>query len=548
MKFGPLPANEAEGTILAHALKLPSGRKLAKGLQLSGLDVAAIVSNGISHVIVAQPGTDDVGEDAAALAIAQAMETPGLRLAPAATGRVNLHAAVNGLFFAEKTGVDAINAADPGITFATLKNLVEVEAGRMVATVKIIPYGLPRSAVEKAVAVARGAVSIEPYAAMNIGVVATVLPSLKPGVMDKTVRVLEERLRPSGSRITREIRTGHDVASVATAIGELVPENDIVLVFGASAICDIADIIPSAIVAVGGRIEHFGMPVDPGNLMLLGEVAGKPVIGAPGCARSPAENGFDWVLQRLLAGRKVTAGEITGMGVGGLLMEIGGRPQPREHRQSGSNVTAVVLAAGRSTRMGSANKMLARLGGKPLLAHVLEAAKNSKAQAVIAVSGHERQLVMPLVDGAGAREVHNPDFASGMSTSVRSGIAAVPDESGAAIVLLGDMPRISTEMIDRLIDMFEAAPAGSIIMASHGGVRGNPVLWPRSYFPALMQIEGDKGARDLIAEHARHVIAVELGEAAGFDLDTVEALVAAGGELPDQGLGFLAPTRHLSEQ
>jgi molybdenum cofactor cytidylyltransferase len=351
--------------------------------------------------------------------------------------------------------------------------------------------------------------------------------------MDKTIRVLEERLRPSGSMVSHEIRTGHDTASVSTAIAQLLPESDIVLVFGASAICDIDDVIPSAIRANGGRIEHFGMPVDPGNLMLLGEAGGKPVIGAPGCARSPAENGFDWILQRLIAGRKVTAAEITGTGVGGLLMEIGGRPQPREASSARRGcVAAIVLAAGRSTRMGSANKLLARVDGKPLLAHVLDAARSSKAGPVLAVTGHEPELTRPLVEASGAVAVHNPDFREGLSTSLAAGIRAVPDDCDGAIILLGDMPRITAQMIDRMIDIFAAAPEGSIIMAAHGGVCGNPVLWPRRHFEALTGISGDTGARGLIGDHARDVIAVELGDAAGFDLDTPEALAAAGGTLP----------------
>ncbi len=117
------------------------------------------------------------------------------------------------------------------------------------------------------------------------------------------------------------------------------------------------------------------MPVDPGNLMLIGQVRGHPVLGAPGCARSPKENGFDWVLMRLLAGLPVGRADITGMGVGGLLMEIVTRPQPREEPipPEGRRVAAIVLAAGRSTRMGS-NKLLAEIAGKPLLRLVAEAA------------------------------------------------------------------------------------------------------------------------------------------------------------------------------
>src|SRR5262249_57563189 len=107
----------------------------------------------------------------------------------------------------------------------------------------------------------------------------------------------------------------------------------LVLIFGASAIPDRRDVIPAAIEAAGGNVEHFGMPVDPGNLMLIGSAAGRAVLGAPGCARSPKENGFDWILARLLCGLPVRRSDITGMGVGGLLMEIVTRPQPRESEE-----------------------------------------------------------------------------------------------------------------------------------------------------------------------------------------------------------------------
>ncbi|HSO48254.1 MAG TPA: molybdopterin-binding/glycosyltransferase family 2 protein [Rhizobiaceae bacterium] len=531
MKFGPVPAEEGEGAILAHALKLPSGRRIAKGSRLAATDIADIVAAGIGEIIVAQPGPEDIGEDYAAQRIASAMLGPGIRLAPASTGRVNVHATVNGLFTADRARVDAINACDPGITLATLPDLTEVEAGRMVATVKIIPYALPREAVDMATEIAGGAIGLDAYSPKRIGVVATTLPSLKPSVMDKTIRVLMDRLAPSGSTIMQEIRTGHDEVSVARAIGELLPLSDIVLVFGASAISDIDDVIPAAIRANGGRIEHFGMPVDPGNLMLLGEADGKPVIGAPGCARSPAENGFDWILQRLMAGRKVTAGEITGLGVGGLLMEIGTRPQPREKRPSEPVVSAVILAAGRSTRMGAHNKLLARLDGKALVRHVAEAAMASSAAETIVVTGHEAELVEAALASLPVRVVRNQDFAEGMATSLAAGIDAVSPDSGSAIVLLGDMPLVSAAMIDRMIEAHAAAPK-AIVMASHNGERGNPVLWPKGDFPALKTIRGDKGARERIAEEGGRVIAVELGEAAGFDLDTPQALIDAGGMLP----------------
>ena len=125
------------------------------------------------------------------------------------------------------------------------------------------------------------------------------------------------------------------------------------------------------------------------------------MIGAPGCARSPKENGFDWVLMRLLAGLPVSRADITGMGVGGLLMEIVTRPQPRTEPQpeKGRRIAAVVLAAGRSTRMGAINKLIAEIGGKPLVRIAAEQALASRAKPVIVVTGHERERVEAALAG-----------------------------------------------------------------------------------------------------------------------------------------------------
>lgn len=533
MKFGPVPLAEAEGAILAHALRLADGSKLAKGTVLGPAHVGRIAADGIGEVVVARLEAGDTGEDEAAGLIAAPLAGETVRTAAADTGRVNLYATANGLFVADRAKVDAINALDPGITFATISDMTEVAAGRMVATVKIIPYAIRTEAVEKAALAARGAIAVEPYVARRVGVVSTMLPSLKPSVMDKTIRVLEGRLALSGSTVPGEVRVAHQADAVAAGLSQMLPASDILVVFGASAIGDIDDVIPTAIRSLGGRIEHFGMPVDPGNLLLVGEIGGKPVIGAPGCARSPAENGFDWVLQRILAGRKVTAKEIVGLGVGGLLMEIGARPQPRDPKpQSPLEVAAVILAAGRSTRMGAANKMAVEIAGKPMVRHVIEAAEASRAADIVVVTGHEPETVARLAEGAPVRVVHNPDYADGLSTSLATGIRALGDDMDAAIVLLGDMPRITSEMIDRMIAVAQGSPAGTIVMAAHGGRRGNPVLWPKRHFGELTRITGDVGARHLLAEHGATVVAVELGEAAGYDVDTPEALAEARGALP----------------
>ena len=218
------------------------------------------------------------------------------------------------------------------MTAATLPAYKPVVAGEMVGTVKIIPYAIPEVMLQNGIVRAgKGALRIAPYMRRTVGVISTILPGLKPSIIDKTLAVLGRRLEPAHARITQERRVPHEAPALAEELASQADgDTELIIVFGASAIADRRDVIPSAIERAGGRVEHFGMPVDPGNLLLVGSIAGKPVIGAPGCARSPKENGFDWVLHRLLANVPVTRSDIMSLGVGGLLMEIVSRPQPRE--------------------------------------------------------------------------------------------------------------------------------------------------------------------------------------------------------------------------
>jgi molybdenum cofactor cytidylyltransferase len=233
---------------------------------------------------------------------------------------------------------------------------------------------------------------------------------------------------------------------------------------------------------------------------------------------------------RLLAGLKVTRAELTGMGVGGLLMEIVTRPQPREGRGSDSNrdVAAIILAAGRSTRMGGPNKLLAELGGKPLVRIVTEQALASKAKDIIVVTGHQADLVEKALHGLGVKFVRNPNFAQGLAGSVKAGVAAISGEADGAVICLGDMPMISAQLIDHLIEAFAPDRGNLIVVPVSDGRRGNPVLWSRRFFNELMTLDGDIGARHLIARHGEAVAEVPVeGLGAFIDIDTPQALEAA---------------------
>jgi molybdenum cofactor cytidylyltransferase len=533
VKFGAIPIAEALGATAVHSIR-QGGFVLKKGTVIGAAEIAALKAAGITEVVVARMDMGDIGEDDAAARIAAVLGGEAVNTDRAFTGRCNLFAASAGVLVVDKPAIDAINRVDEAITFATLPAFKPVVAGEMIGTVKIIPFAVSEKSVSSALDIAARAkplVRVAPYRLKKVGIVSTLLAGLSEKVIDKTLKITQERLAPAGATIVAERRVAHEQPALKSAMVEVLRDGaDLVIVFGASAIADRRDVIPAAIEAAGGRVEHFGMPVDPGNLILIGQLNGKTLLGAPGCARSPKENGFDWVLMRLLAGIPVTREDITGMGVGGLLMEIVTRPQPRGEPAEAetTHVAAILLAAGRSTRMGSENKLLAEIGGKPLVRIAAEEALRSKARPVVVVTGHQQERVRAALKGLELTIVHNPDFADGLSTSLKSGLMALPDQAYGALVLLADMPRVDAKLIDALIGAFDPARGALVVVPTFDGKRGNPVLWSRRFFSDLMALQGDVGARHLIGSYADAVTEVPVsGNSVLTDVDTPDALRAA---------------------
>jgi molybdenum cofactor cytidylyltransferase len=543
VRFGDTPIDEAAGAILGHSWRT-QGINFSKGRRLSAGDVVKLKEAGASSIVAARLDPDDIHEDEAATIVAKALAGEGIDITAAFTGRCNHFAREAGLALIDHERIDALNELDESVTVATLQPFARVSPRQMVATVKVIPYAAPRAAVRGAVELAHAAnhplVSVAPFKPMRVGFVQTRLPGTRDKVLDKAIQTTGRRLTSLGSTLVGERRCAHDTDAIAAALVELKPEEcDLYLVAGASAIVDRHDVVPAGIEAAGGKVIHFGMPVDPGNLLLMAELDGKPVLGLPGCAKSPKYNGFDMVLERLAAGLPVGRAEIVRMGAGGLLAEIPTRPQPRdepdstlegEGPQQAPRVAALVLAAGRSTRMGGPNKLLSEADGAPLIVHAVRAALASQAIEVVVVLGHMADEIKAAIQsavtaGARLRFVVNPDFAEGLSTSVRTGMAALGQDIDAAIVQLGDMPGVNAALLDRLIAAFSPVEGRSICVPTVAGKRGNPVLWARRFFPDMARLAGDTGAKHLIGEHADLVCEVEMtGEAAITDIDTPEAL------------------------
>lgn len=520
MMFGTCPVAEADGAILAHSMTVGAER-WPKGRHLSRDDVETLRANGIREIVAARLEPSDVAEDVAATRLGTALAGAGIRVLKPLHGRVNLIAGTSGVLRLDQAAVDAVNAVDESLTLGTLAPLTRVAAGDVVATIKVIPYAVDEAALTRVIAAARR-LSIAAFRPMRVRLIQTELPGTSAKMLAKTERVTRDRLAAIDATLASSERCGHAEAALAALLRSEAGE-DIVLVAGASATVDRRDVVPAAIVAAGGRIERLGMPVDPGNLLCLGESGGRIVIGLPGCARSPKRNGVDLVLERLAAGLPVDSGVIAAMGVGGLLPEAE-RPEPRLAAIPTPGTGVVVLAAGRSSRMEGTNKLLADLGGRPVLAHVLDAVAAAELPALVVV-GNMAEVVSAVARGR-AEIVVAPDFAEGLSRSLRAGIAAVPEGWGAAIVCLGDMPELSPGILRALVAA--NADPDAVVVPTFKGKRGNPVLWNRAHFERLMTLSGDVGGKALLSELADHVIELEVeSEGVLADIDTPEALAAA---------------------
>lgn len=544
MIFGAAPVGQAAGGLLAHGVR-GDAFSFKKGRVLTSDDVALLAAAGWDSVVVARLEADEAGEDEAAAAIADALAGSGIAAAPATTGRANLHATAPGLLQIDAPRIQQANRVDEAMTVATLGDASVVRPGQLLATVKIIPFAVPRRRLARCLdglhAAAAPALCVAPFRPGRAGLVQTRLPGFKASLLKKMQAVTAARLVALGSALAEAVVVDHEQQAVATAIlAQRQQGLDPILVAAASAIVDRRDVVPSAIVACGGEILHFGMPVDPGNLLLLGRLQGAAVIGMPGCARSPQANGLDMVLSRLLAGLPVGPEEVMGWGVGGLLTEIPQRPQPRESTGGGPSapstpavrIAAIVLAAGQGTRMGagSGGKLLLDIAGRPLLAGPVDAALCSPARPVVVVTGHRGDEVRAALAGRELQFIDNPRYADGLAGSLAAGVRALPPGLDGALVLLADMPKVRARHLDALIAAFAAAPAGSICVPVHAGRRGNPVLWPAALFGELAAIDGDTGGRVLLSRYPERVRPVAMADdAVLIDIDEPADLAALTG-------------------
>ncbi|MEO1549013.1 MAG: molybdopterin-binding/glycosyltransferase family 2 protein [Pseudomonadota bacterium] len=511
------------------------GLVLRKGRVLGRDDLDALDQRGVETVTVAMLEVGDMHEDEAAALLAAALVPNGtthhILVEAPFTGRVNLFAKAQGVLDLDARAVDVLNAIDPAITLATLPAMTRVAEGDMLATLKIIPYGLSAALVEQACATLAGDVlRIHRPVLERAALILTRTPGMRETLIDKGEAAVVGRLAALGVTVNPVRVVPHETKAVANALDTL--DAPLTLILGGAATSDPQDVGPAAVRMAGGTITRFGMPVDPGNLLFLGEHRARPVIGLPGCARSPALNGADWVLERVICGVPVQDADISGMGVGGLLKEIPTRPQPRAFtlrpKTEVPKVSVLLLAAGQSRRMGGEDKLTKAIGGVPLLRRQAQRATESLAQEVLVVLPPNAAARAATLDGLPVRQVTANRAAEGMSASLRAGLAEISPQTDAVLVMLADMPDVETALIDRLITGYRPGEQADILRpVTPQGKPGHPVLFGQRFFGMLAELSGDQGARDVLRAAQEFVRDVPVSDDGPLiDLDTQEAWAA----------------------
>jgi molybdenum cofactor cytidylyltransferase len=537
MIFGRVPLADARGGIIAHNLKT-ADRVIRKGALLDDAAYDLLLAAGYDNVTVLKLEPGDVPEGEAAVRLGQLLLGPWLRRSNDVHGRVNIFAEANGLLRLSTAKIELLNLIDESITLATLQDRSVVSKGDMIATLKIIPFAVSADAMDRAanlIEEGTPAFSVKPFHPLKIGLVLTQLPHIKDVTISHTIEATRDRIEAHGGTLLRTLTTLHQGPPLVAAIKELLHmEADLILISGASAVTDRQDVAPAAIVEAGGQIVHFGMPVDPGNLICFSKIGSRHAIVLPGCARSPKQNGIDWVLDMIFAGEDVGPGEIAKLGVGGLLTEIETRPAPRtREREAGfgtaptakPRIAAVVLAAGMSTRMAPHNKLLQVLpSGKTMIAETVDRILESAASPVIIVVGHQQELIKAALAGKSVRFIYAADYSDGLSASLRAGVGVLSDGIGAVLICLGDMPLVDKSTLDQIMSAFNPAEGREILIPVHDGQRGNPVLWGNRFFDDLRSVSGDIGARQILHKYMEYVAEVSvLSNAVIRDFDTREA-------------------------
>ena len=520
MKILGLDPQESLGSVIAQTYNLP-GKTISKGTFVTSEIVDYFKEGEVQNMICAVPDNGDIHEDEAANIISNAIDRSHIYIESASTGRVNFKSRSLCLVRYKRDLIKKVNLVDESIAFSIVEHNQLLAKNDLIATLKIIPFFTQKKYVDQVISILDKNELFKTHSLnkKEVSLIQTSFEWQKKSMFKATSNVTRNRLEALDCSLNEEKLIRHDYKVLCSEIRSSIKSGiDILLISGASAITDRSDYIPKAILSEGGEIIQYGLAVDPGNLLLVGKIGKTTIIGMPGCARSPKLNGFDWVLQLLMADIPVVKEELAEMGAGGLLMEIASRPLPRalakNVNKQEKKIMGVILAAGNSTRMGKDNKLLRNIGDAPLIRNLAIEILKSDLDSCSIVLGYQSDKVADVIKDLNVNLILNPLWKEGQASSLRAAINTLDSTYSDLLIMLGDLPGIKSSHINSIIEehLLTDNRKSKITIPSFKGQKGNPVIWGRSFFHDLSNLEGDVGGRTLFSEHPAAINILEMND------------------------------------
>jgi len=320
MKLQNIPIENSIGAILVHNVIGADGRKaLSKGRAIRAEDIAILRALGKTTVYVAMLDPTDGREDDAAARLARAVAGDAVVPSTPSGGRVNFYPANPGFLRVDRERLKQINELQ-GVTLATIQNYSAIQPKKMIATLKTIGLALPENTLREAEKIG-ATMSIASVKNQNVAIILTGSENGKAKTQETFTPPIRARVEELGARVVSESYVTENESEIARAIESAIGAGaQLVIIAGETSIMDAQDITPRGIENAGGKIEVYGAPVEPGNLLLLAYRDGVPILGAPGCVKSRETNVVDLILPRLLMGERVTRADVNELAVGGLLI------------------------------------------------------------------------------------------------------------------------------------------------------------------------------------------------------------------------------------
>ncbi len=510
------PDERRDRAICAHGMQI-HGMKFPKGSPLSLLfhNIDLPID---SAVWLAEPDDNDWGEQKICDYLAPLLNGQNMRSEITKTGRVNFYATNDGLLAFDAPNCHQANGLSEHITLAILPPFQMVRRGQLCASLKILPYFVDENLVRQFGQLARQVqCAVHGFMGGRVHLLMTMTDDKRPEDYIKSAIMVQDKLQIYGYKTTTISYCRHDMQEICQKL-TIKGEFDVVCVMGAVAISDRADIVPRALCQLGGTIERFGMPMDPGNLLLLGKLGGAHFLGLPGCAKSRKLNGLDFILMRLSAGLNPTSQQIAQMGVNGILPEDFNRGALRAQKPAiMSQPLIAIMAAGLGRRMGGdIAKPLVIFRDKPLIQWVIEACMTAlpKAEIIVIInSTGQGKKIEEFCKTLGVNAVENPQYAEGMASSLRLASHLALERKSALMVFCADMPNITPPTIEKIWREFQSSPTICAVQPKFGESFGHPVVLSPRLFAQIAEIQGDMGARQILQDAGEHRKIIEVLDA-----------------------------------